>query len=253
MWEKTCSKDPTSLSFWAPFPVKASSDPPSRISPSRPTSSSLPRGGLDPSSSVFAPTGTFGNSQSPASRPLSGLLISKKWPRPSEVTTRTQHLMVSILGGFFFTFSGKSVTLGPPSESAPHSSCLRSARHCALAGHSPHFGALGVQTVAPSSIRAWLKHPGLSASTTEFESLQWSFVFAGALGSPARALSLDRTLITLPSTTPALLPKAMEAIAEAVYIPIPGILCSSSTSPGILPPHLSRTCLAPSSKNLALL
>lgn len=42
---------------------------------------------------------------------------------------------------------------------------LSLARQCCFTGHSPHSGALGVHTVAPSSIRAWLKSPGRLLST----------------------------------------------------------------------------------------
>lgn len=42
---------------------------------------------------------------------------------------------------------------------------LRRARQCCFTGHSPHSGALGAHTVAPSSIRAWLKSPGRLLST----------------------------------------------------------------------------------------
>lgn len=42
---------------------------------------------------------------------------------------------------------------------------LRQAWQCSFTGHSPHSGDLGVHTVAPSSIRAWLKSPGRLLST----------------------------------------------------------------------------------------
>ena len=89
----------------------------------------------------------------------------------------------------------------------------------ALTGQPPQLGAFGVQIVAPSSMSAWLKHPGRSSSQMDCESFQWSRTLAGVLGSPPRALSLDRTWITLPSTTPARLLYAIDAIADAVYIP----------------------------------
>jgi hypothetical protein len=39
--------------------------------------------------------------------------------------------------------------------------------HKSLTGHNEQVGAFGVQRVAPSSIKLWLKSPGLFGSTTE--------------------------------------------------------------------------------------
>lgn len=52
---------------------------------------------------------------------------------------------------------------------------LRHAWQCCFTGHSPHSGDLGTHTVAPSSIKAWLKSPGrlLSTSTLAMSLEKW--------------------------------------------------------------------------------
>ena len=76
---------------------------------------------------------------------------------------------------------------------------------------------LGAQTVAPSSIIAWLKSPGRSGSTSAAASSHDSLSLnGGCCAAAATARILDSTRSTLPSTTGTRWPKAMEAMAPAV-------------------------------------
>ena len=150
----------------------------------------------------------------------------------------------------FSDFVGKSVTLTEPWVLI---SWARAAQ-CALTGHLEQLGLVfGTHTVAPSSITAWLKSPGLAGSTKESASEAYCLAAAAALGSAtASARSLESTLTTLPSTTATLRPQAIDAMAAEVYAPTPGIFCSPASSLGNSPPSSSATYLAPLSRNAAL-
>lgn len=112
------------------------------------------------------------------------------------------------------------------------------ARHSSLSGHSSHFGALGVHTVAPSSINPWFHAPGLffpptssspSSSSSSFAflrlsgcggtstsaSAQMNPVVLFALSGACSAVKRLRTRITLPSTMALRCPNAMDEMAPA--------------------------------------
>ena len=81
------------------------------------------------------------------------------------------------------------------------STCFK-ALHCFRRGHVLHFGDDGVHRVAPNSIKAWLKSPGLSTGTILLASSQ-NFSTAWLLEVWAPMLQRrDKTLMTFPSTTP---------------------------------------------------
>ena len=62
---------------------------------------------------------------------------------------------------------------------------LAAARQSARSGHAPQRGARGVQTRAPSSMRAWLWSPGFRAGTSGRASARTRASVAGAFGSRA--------------------------------------------------------------------
>src|SRR5699024_298312 len=92
---------------------------------------------------------------------------------------------------FFFVFFfliGKLLTV-----------LLLNASQCSWTGHMMHFGVLGVQIVAPSSIRAWLKSPASSGMIFSISSFTdfWTFAF---VISRLSSFKRDITRRTLPST-----------------------------------------------------
>jgi hypothetical protein len=126
---------------------------------------------------------------------------------------------------------------------------VRAAAQSRTSGQIRQRGWLAAQIVAPSSIRPWLRSPGAAASGS------------AAISSPAAAHSalppaLDlmsssiantraSTRATLPSTSGARSPNAIDAIAPAVYGPIPGTSRSSAAHDGSAPPNRPSTACAP--------
>ena len=83
-------------------------------------------------------------------------------------------------------------------------------------GHSPQSGVTGRQSVAPSSIIAWLKSPGRPGSIHRAARSATSAASRGSFAWPSSAASRATTRMTLPSTTALGSPKAIEATAAAV-------------------------------------
>jgi hypothetical protein len=169
--------------------------------------------------------GTEGNSQSPARSPSGGRWTSRKRGSDAAAPSRftapaqesTQTATRSSRAAAFFALAGKRVT-----GSAGSARCAASARQSPASGQAPHTGDVGVHTVAPSSIRPWLRSPGRACvSTSARASAQCALTALAALGSPASARSRERTRTTLPSTSGARRPKAMDETAPAVYSPMP--------------------------------
>lgn len=103
---------------------------------------------------------------------------------------------------------------------------LRQARQCSFTGHSLHSGDLGVHTVAPSSIRAWLKSPGRLLSTR---------VLAISLGEIAvsdMGLRMQRhyNLCLPPEPTTPMSPKAPAPPASPLQLSSPQLLKDSALS-----------------------
>ena len=116
------------------------------------------------------------------------------------------------------------------------------------------MGFLGAHTVAPSSIMAWLKSPGLSRASIAFATARTAAaalvpVLAGS-PPPRAAASRAATRITLPSTAATGSSNAMDATAAAVYGPTPGTPANALNVEGN-PSFFATTCLAPSSKKRA--
>ena len=155
----------------------------------------------DASSSVPS---ALGNSQSPASRPVFGRFRKAIFPSFSRRNT----VFSSTRRSFFAFFTGRASAV--PSRCPRHSACT---------GHSPHRGAvLGPQTVAPSSIMAWLKmriSAVFSGITAASPARTAPFVL-GSRMSPWQSVSRAATRRTLPSTAGSRRPKAAAAMAEAV-------------------------------------
>ena len=185
---------------------------------------------------------TDGKSSCPAKRPFWGLRTNIH-AEPSDTAATANFLSRRF---FWATFRGNCITLGTkPAWS--NSFALQTDR----SGQPLHKGLVGVQTVAPSSMRPWLNAPGSPGSTNSCANLQLSLNKAGDFIGRSIAQSLLKTRATFPSTSAAGCPKAMEAMAPAVYGPTPGICCNSSTEDGKDPPNLATTCWAPSCKHLA--
>ncbi len=129
------------------------------------------------------------------------------------------------------------------------SSCrpVWAAMQCVASGHIRHRGEVGVHTVAPSSIRPWLRSPGAAAAgSAVIRAPAWAhsaFCPADDLMSCSMANTRPSTRATLPSTSGVRSPNAIEAIAPAVYGPIPGTVRSSAAVLGSVP--RSRTACAP--------
>ena len=96
------------------------------------------------------------------------------------------------------------------------------ASHHSDSGHFAQSGTPLRQTVAPSSIMAWLKSPGCLGSTSSSAREVNSFAADEVSRSLARTPSRRaRTRTTLPSTTATGSAKAILAMAAAVYGPTP--------------------------------
>ena len=131
------------------------------------------------------------------------------------------------------------------------SSCrpVRAATQRVCSGHTRQRGDVGEQIVAPSSMRPWLRSPGAcSAGSAVMSSpacAQSAFCPAVDLMSSVSPYTRDSTRATLPSTSGARSPNAIDAIAPAVYGPMPGTARSSLARPGRAPPMFVATSRAP--------
>ena len=94
-------------------------------------------------------------------------------------------------------------------------------------GYAEHLGFSGMRMFAPSSMRAWLKSPGLQGSTIFPINLQIFLIVADCFGFEEMAFSLEITLTTYPSTTATTSLNAIKTIAPAIKFPTP------STSLGV--------------------
>ena len=112
---------------------------------------------------------------------------------------------------------------------------LAAARHAPRSGHASQRGTRGVQTSAPSSMRAWLCSPEFRAGTSGRASARTFASVAGTLGSSRRPWSRHRTRTTFPSTTGSGTPKEIDATAAAVYAPTPGRSRQPSSVRGNVP------------------
>lgn len=128
------------------------------------------------------------------------------------------------------------------------SSPVRSSRyatHSVLTGHIKQRGEVGVHSVAPSSIKPWLRSPGASSlGSADMSSpalAQIAFAPCVLFTSIAIPNTRASTRDTLPSTSGARSPNAIDAIAPAVYGPMPGTARSSLARDGKRP----RTAFAP--------
>src|SRR2546428_11809255 len=85
-----------------------------------------------------------------------------------------------------------------------------------------HEGATGVQTVAPSSINAWLNAPGRSGETSRsaISEIRLRTVPVVVFSRIRNRRAITR--VTFPSTAGTGIPKAMLATAPAGYGPLPG-------------------------------
>lgn len=103
-------------------------------------------------------------------------------------------------------------------------------------GHTRQRGCVGEHTVAPSSMRPWLRSPGAAASGSAVISsparAHAAFDPAVLLMSTSIANTRASTRATLPSTSGVRSPYAIEAIAPAVYGPMPGTPRSSAARRG---------------------
>ena len=114
----------------------------------------------------------------------------------------------------------------------------------ARSGQVGQAGFLGVQIRAPSSINPWFSAPGSSASASAAAISHSRRRAAASATSSATSKTRAKMRVTFPSTTGTRRPKAIEAIAPAVYRPIPGSARSASASAGTSPPWRSTTILA---------
>ncbi len=143
----------------------------------------------------------------------------------------------------------------------------RYARQWSRIGHDAHLGALISHKVAPSSMIAWFNSPEIksceysyspfASSSSSYMALVYGCAFANASiaaceiplvaptirraslqcirlpfvdnGFTYSARSLATTRLTLQSTTGSGMPNAREAIAPAVYGPMPGTVRSEAT------------------------
>lgn len=184
-----------------------------------------------------ATSSTGGSSHSPPNSPSGRRRTSTTDP------ARSIHASVRASTGSSLSFLRTGIT--GSSSWRP----VRAASQCGARGQIRQRGDVGVHTVAPSSIRPWLRSPGA-----------WP-AGSAAISSPARAHSalppaLDlmscgiantraSTRATLPSTSGARSPYAIEAIAPAVYGPMPGTSRSSAAERGRAPSHLASAACAP--------
>ena len=123
------------------------------------------------------------------------------------------------------------------------SSCCVPARAAAqprASGHTRQRGSRGAHSVAPSSMRPWLRSPGAAAagsaaisSPARAHTARWPAV---DLMSSRIANTRASTRATLPSTSGERSPNAIDAIAPAVYGPMPGTWRSSAAVRGSAAP-----------------
>ena len=132
------------------------------------------------------------------------------------------------------------------------SSCCRpalAAAHSAASGHARQRGCVAAQIVAPSSISPWFRSPGAaargSARISSSAAAHSALVPAVDLMSCSIANTRASTRATLPSTSGARSPNAIDAIAPAVYGPMPGTSRSSAARDGSDPPNRASTACAP--------
>lgn len=131
------------------------------------------------------------------------------------------------------------------------SSCrpVRAAPHALASGHTRQRGWVAVQIVAPSSMRPWFRSPGAAASGSARISApaadHSAFCPAVDLMSCSIANTRASTRATLPSTSGARSPNAIDAIAPAVYGPMPGTSRSSAARVGNAPPNRASIVRAP--------
>jgi hypothetical protein len=113
----------------------------------------------------------------------------------------------------------------------------RRAEHAPASGQDPQRGAAGVHTVAPSSMSASLRTAGdPAAATSRAASAHAHRSDAGSATRAGAAATRASTRRTLPSTIGTRSPKAMLAIAPAVYRPTPGRARRSDSVRGTAPP-----------------
>ncbi len=124
--------------------------------------------------------------------------------------------------------------------------------HSLRTGHNRQRGWVAAQIVAPSSIKPWFRFPGAAASGSDCISApaaaHSAFCPAVDLMSASIANTRASTRATLPSTSGARSPNAIDAIAPAVYGPIPGTSRSSAARDGSAPPNRASTAWAPACK-----
>jgi hypothetical protein len=129
---------------------------------------------------------------------------------------------------------------------------VRVASHSRTSGQARQRGWVAAQIVAPSSISPWFRSPGDavrgSARISSPAAAHSALVPAVDLISSSIANTRASTRATLPSTSGARSPNAIEAIAPAVYGPIPGTARSSAARVGNVPPNRARTAWAPACK-----
>ena len=123
------------------------------------------------------------------------------------------------------------------------------AAHSRPSGHTRQRGCVAEQIVAPSSISPWFSAPGAAPSGSAFISspatAHSALPPAVDLMSCSIANTRASTRATLPSTSGARSPNAIDAIAPAVYGPIPGTSRSSAAHDGSAPPNCASTARAP--------
>jgi hypothetical protein len=116
-------------------------------------------------------------------------------------------------------------------------------------GHTRQRGWVGAQIVAPSSISPWFRSPGRAASgkarISSPAAVHSALPPAVDLMSCSMPNTRASTRATLPSTSGARSPNAIDAIAPAVYGPIPGTSRSSAAHDGSAPPNRASTVCAP--------
>ena len=126
---------------------------------------------------------------------------------------------------------------------------VRAAAHALATGHTRQRGWVTEHSVAPSSIRPWLRSPGASsagsASITAPAAAHNALLPAVDLMSCSIANTRASTRATLPSTSGARSPNAIDAIAPAVYAPMPGTSRSAVAVDGSRPSQRRATSLAP--------
>jgi len=131
------------------------------------------------------------------------------------------------------------------------SSCrpVRTAAQSLATGQTRQRGCACVQIVAPSSISPWFRSPGAaalgSAAINSPAADHSALAPAVDLMSCSIANTRASTRATLPSTSGARSPNAIDAIAPAVYGPIPGTSRSSAARDGKAPPNRASTACAP--------